>query len=228
MALTSKALRSFKAYERRKMKIGEMKAQAVALMLPSVSVKLDESSDEDIIRAIYEMKSDPNLESILEGSVGAINRAIAYIESRGLSVVRCVDIPSSTCERKNGKTLLTPSEDFLSPERVLLHQGDVTYALGFEMENGMILAHSQGGGVYTVVYKTKIPRITRATSDAYEIELPYGIAESIPYYIVSDIAREDNEELAKYAFEIFEKTVNSIGQREAPCNECFQIVYKWD
>ena len=209
------------------MKIGEMKAQAVALMLPSVTVRLDESSDEEIIRAIYEMKSDPNLESILESSVGAINRALTYIESRGLSVVKCVDIPSSSCERKNGRVLLSPGEDFLSIERVLLHQGDLTYALGFEIENGKISAERLNG-VYTVVYKTKIPRITRATSDAYEIELPYGMAESIPYYIVSDLAREENEGLAKYALEIFEKTVNSIGHREAPCNECFQIVYKWD
>ncbi len=209
------------------MKIGEMKAQAITLMFPSCSVKLDESSDEDVIRAIYEMKSNPNFEAILEGSVGAINRAFSYIESRGLSLVKCVDVPSSSCEKRNGKILLPAEKDLLSVEKVLLHAWDKTYALGFEVENGMILAeHRQG--VYTVVYKTKIPRITRTTSDAYEPQLPYGMAECIPYFIVSDLAREENEEMAKYALEHFEKTVKSIGEREAPCHECFQIVYRWE
>ncbi|MBQ8146117.1 MAG: hypothetical protein IJ039_04985 [Clostridia bacterium] len=209
------------------MKIGEMKAQAITLMFPQASVKLDESSDEDVIRAIYEMKSNPNFESILEGSVGAINRAFSYIESRGLSTLKCVDIPSSTCEKRNGKIVLPSNDELLTVERVLLHSCDKAYAIGFETENGSILTEYRAG-IYTVVYRTKIPRITRTTSDAYEPILPHGMAECIPYFIVSDLAREENEEMAKYALEHFEKTVQSIGEREAPCHECFQIVYKWD
>lgn len=209
------------------MKIGEMKAQAISLMLPNVAVKLDESSDEEIIRAIYEMKSDPNLESILESSVGAINRALSYLEASGLSMTKCVDVPSSSCERQGDKAIIKLEDDFMWAERVLLHTNDVTYALGFEKSNGVITTEYMNG-VYTVVYKPQITRITRTTSDAYDIILPYGIAEFIPYYIVSDLAREENPELAEYAYENFERAVNRIERQIAPCDECFQLVYKWD
>ena len=209
------------------MKIGEMKAQAITLMFPSFSVKLDESSDEDIIRAIYEMKSNPNFEGILEGSIGAINRAFSYIESRGYSTLRCVDIPSSKCEKRNGKIALPLCQDSFKVERVLFHTEERTFELDFNIENESILTKSKNG-VYTVVYRMKIPRITRVTSDAYKPELPQGMAEYIPYYIVSDLAREENEELAKYALDHFEKGVKCIGEISAPCNQCFDIVYKWE
>ena len=210
------------------MKIGEMKAQALTLMFPQATVKFDETSDEEIIRAIYEMKSNPNFESILQGSVGAINRAFSYIESRGLSIVKCTDIVGSTCERRGGKILLPFGEDFLLVNRVLLHINDRTYELDFEVENGSILTEYRQNGVYTVVYKEKIPRITRTTSDAYEPQLPVGIAECIPYFIVSDLAREENGEMARYALDRFEKAIKSIGENQAPCHECFQIIYRWD
>ena len=209
------------------MKLGEIKAQAITIMFPQATIKLDTPSDEGIIRAIYEMKSNPNFESILEGSIGAINRAFSYIELNDLSETKCVDVPSSLCKRQNDKILLPKENDLLRVERVLFHTYDKAIQQEFDIGNeGILTKYRQG--VYTVIYKRKIPRITSVTSDAYEPELPYGMAEYIPYFIASDLARDENEALAKYALDHFENGIKALKGKEAPCSQCFEIVYRWD
>ena len=117
------------------MKLGEIKIQALSIVYPHLVVRYDDGDEDEINNAVYELKSNPNLEGALESSIGSINRALAHIESMGLGGTRCVDIAASTLKRSaGGQAIIAPEGDFYSVERVLCHRGGKTYACGYECQ----------------------------------------------------------------------------------------------
>lgn len=206
------------------MKLGEIKAQSISIMYPSAPVKFDDTDDASIIRAIAALKSDPNYESIIEATVGAINRCFSRLETLDLSQTKCHDIPFSLCEVKGDSVIITPPKDFLKSMRLLAHRNGKTYVCGVEIQGDKIVTDFKGVA-YTLVYKTKIPRITRSTSESYEIDLSPGICDIIPYYIKADLLSDEREDDALEARDMFEKHAHYLINNEIPCSACFQIIY---
>ena len=207
------------------MLLGEIKIQALSLMYPDASFWYDDSDAEGVEDAIYELKADHNFSGLLEASVGAINRAFSAIEKRGLSGVKCDDVALSLCERtRDGQVVITPREDFLSLERLLCHKGGKTYACSVRVLENKIYTDTVGE-VYTLVYREKIPRIKRVTPDSREVELPAGLCEAIPYFVMSELIGGEDSQRALSSREEFFRALDGCERYTASCNQCFQIIY---
>ena len=210
------------------MNLGEIKIQALMLMYPDASVKYDDSTGQGIENAVYELKCNPNFEGLLEACVGSINRAFSQIEAMELSGVKCVDKAHSLCKRApDGRVIIETEKDFLSLHRLYCHVGDNTYPCTYELMDNHIYA-DKVGQVYTVVYRTKIPRITRTTKESLEIELPNGICEAIPYFVMAELLGKEDGDRAREARELFEKMISQQEKSQPCCHQCFQIVYSME
>ena len=217
----------YKPVERNKMKLGEIKLQAIRLGFPDFFISCDEEDDQSLIDTVASLKQDPNFSGFLESAVGAVNRGLAYIESRGLSPSKCVDYQSGLCPRgSEGGALLPLPSDCLAVERVVLIQGDKRYFLGFEVQGEQILTEERQG-VYTVVYKTKIPRVFSTTRDSYEVALPEGLGDILPYFVASDILGVDKE-CATGLRQYFEEIVGYMSKKSSPCYTCLETRYSME
>ena len=206
------------------MKLGEIKVQAIALMYPNADVRLDDTDAQSINEAILELKSDPNFEGVLENIVGSVNRCLTYLEIKGLSHTMCCDVPLSLCKRQGERAVIDLPKDCFKADRLLVHRDGRAYICGYEQIGDKIVAHSCGD-VFTLVYKSRLERVNRSTDECCELDLPYGVAELIPYYIKGDLYVQENKEEATLSMERFEKYASSLAEIEPPCAECLQIVY---
>ena len=211
------------------MRIGEIKKEALLLMYPNAPIRFDTSSDEELEKGVFELKCNPSYEGLLESAVGSINRALAIIEGRGLSLTKCHDIASSICDRRgDGRIILKTMDDFLSVEMLLFHANGKTVACPYQLIGDELITDYRHG-VFTVVYKSKLPRITSVTAEAYKLMLPSGVAELIPYFVKADLFTQESEEEARASRELFDRGLEEISSRaKAQCHQCFQIVYSME
>lgn len=210
------------------MLLGEIKILTLSMMYPDASYPIDDSTPEGVENAIFRMKADHNFKGLLEATVGAINRAFSIIEEKGLSFAKCTDRALSLCKRTDdGRVIITPSADFLSLERLLCHKEGKTYACGYEVLENKVYTDTVGD-VYTLVYREKIPRIKRVTRDSYEVELPNGLCEAIPYYVMSQLLGREDLQRARDSREQFYSALDRCERRSAPCHQCFQIIYSME
>lgn len=210
------------------MKIGEIKAQAITLMYPEAVIKMDTEDADNVERAIYELKADHNFEGILEECVGAINRAVAHIESMGLSQLTCTDISAEQGRALQGNrlALTVPTELYRMESIVWSHNGREETVSYTRVENEVLVPKRKG--VYTLIYRSRAPRITGTTKDSFELLLPWGVAEALPYFVASDLLLQENEESAKLLRERFESAVSALKQAPLPCSDCFQTIYSME
>ncbi|MBE6673523.1 MAG: hypothetical protein E7596_00280 [Ruminococcaceae bacterium] len=210
------------------MKIGEIKAQAIMLMYPDVSISFDEEDEKDVERAIYELKLNPNFEGVLRFCIGSINRALSYVEGQGFAETKCVDISSADCQRTNdGRAVLPMPNDVFSIERVLCHAGGKAYELCFEVRGNEIISDYKSD-TYTVIYKVKAERITSATPDSYKLNVSDSIAEAIPYFVAAELFKQENSQASQGYFDYFEDSIKRIGEMKAPCHQCFETIYSME
>lgn len=210
------------------MKIGEIKAQAIMLMYPDVSLSFDEADAQDVERAIYELKLDPNFEGVLKASVGSINRALSYIDGQGYGETKCVDISSADCQKtRDGRVLIKMPQDLLRVEDVLCYFGTRAKRLCFEVRGKDIITECKSG-TYTVIYKRITPRIKSTSADSGELEISNSLAEIIPYFIAGELFKQENPEASTGFFEYFQRSVASHGEMKAPCHRCFEAVYSME
>ena len=210
------------------MNLGEIKIQALSLLYPDESVKYDDTTERGVENAVYELKQNHNFSGLLEASVGAINRAFSQIEAKGLSVIKCVDKAYSLCQKtKDGRVVIDAPDDFLKIDKLLCHKREKTYACSFEAFGNKIYT-DLAGDVYTLVYYTKIPRVTRTTKDSLEIDLPAGVYEAIPYFVVAELISGEDSQRAREAKEEFYRCLDACEKIAAPCHQCFQIIYSME
>ena len=210
------------------MNLGEIKIQALSLIYPDESVKYDDTTEQGIENAVYELKQNHNFGGLLEASVGAINRAFSQIEAKGLSVIKCVDKAYSLCQTsRDGRVVIEADSDFLKLDKLLCHKADKTYACDFEALGNKIYTPFVGS-VYTLVYYTKIPRILRTTKESMVIDLPWGVHEAIPYYVMAELISSEDSQRAEAGKEEFYKILDACEKNVAPCHQCFQIIYSME
>ena len=211
------------------MRIGEMKAQALMLMYPDAPVRFDSTDDFSVENALYELKCNPNYEGLLESAVGSINRAFSVIEARGLSLTKCHDISSSICDKRgDGRIVIKTMDDFLSVETLLCHAGGKTFSCPYQLV-GDTLITDYHRGVFTLIYKTAIPRISSVTKDSYKPMLQRGVGELIPYFIKADLFSQENEEEARLCRDLFDKGLEAVAlHSKIQCHQCFQTIYSME
>lgn len=207
------------------MKIGEIKRQALMLIFPNIELEYDEDSIEDLV---YSLKSSPSYSSYLSGSVGAINRALASIEQKGLSGKGSITL-SLEDGVKNGGYLcfdLSRKREILQVKCVLLNSGIHQGETEFEMLDNSTLAIKcqDKKGSIQIVYSRRLARISHATSASDELLLEGGIEEIIPYFVKADLLLGERSEEAVTSRNIYEKMIEeyiSKSSRELP----FKTVY---
>lgn len=208
------------------MKLGEIKLEAVSLMYPGAYVGYD-IDDESLERVIFQMKSDPNLEGVMESIVGSINRCFTRIENKDLSELKCIDLPISLCKRVGEGYGIALPKDCLRVERLIAQAYGKSFGCDYDILDSMAVTTFEGQ-VYTLVYRTKIPRITSATKEKYEISFPMGIEALIPYFIKGELFTQEDKEEAKTSMEVFERDTNNLADKNNPCRACFQVIYSME
>lgn len=206
------------------MKLGEIKVQALMLMYPSLGVKVDSSSDESINNLIFELKANPNYEALLLDSVGAINRALSYLEFKGISKAKCVQLQAKEQKRLSNGKCLVELKDLYRVESVKTYINGSEYELSWEQrEKEIILDYINSE--YYITYKAIIPRISQLTEDSLEIDLPREALELIPYYVKWELFVIEDYSSAKESREYFENMVSQLAKDKAQCKVLFSTIY---
>ena len=194
-------------------------------MYPDATPRYDSSIPKEIERAVYELKADHNFAGLLEATVGSINRAFGVIESGRLTDQSCADVRLSDCKRtKDGRVEIPLPNDCLLPERLYCHRGARTYESAFNVLQGKLYT-DRVCDLYTVIYRGKIPRITSVTPDSYSVEIEEMLCQAIPYFVMSELLSKEEPQRAKAAREQFDAALRCRAITEAPCHQCFDIVY---
>lgn len=202
------------------MKIGEIKAHSIILICPEVQISYDRNSEESIVDAIENLKCDPNIRDIALGCVPSINRAFSIIEARGGSKTRCIKKQLKATE---GKIKLSEiAQDVLSVSRVYFDGRMVSFEGVCDDE---IYLDIKNAGEYTFVYKSKIERISEATSDFADVSLSEGIAEIIPYFVKSDIIAGEDKEGAMASKLLFDSMLTELLNRPIIASPSVETVY---
>ena len=192
------------------MKLGQIKLEAILLMYPDANVKFDDTDDESINRAVFELKCDSNFEGLLEATVGSINRALSQIEAHGLTCQRLINIPKEECEIISGDKVKIPlCKDFLRLQGLFYKNGNSFFDCECQVFDNCIITKSLNAD-YLMTYLASAQRINRKTSDSYELLLPKGVCEAIPYFVKSDLYAAENEREAQRAKEIFDGMIRDI------------------
>ena len=63
---------------------------------------------------------------------------------------------------------------------------------------------------YTLIYRPQIARVTSLTDDGVEIDVPDNIAQLIPYFLKSELYREDEVSEAEKARVFYEQGMAAI------------------
>ena len=207
------------------MKLGEIKIQAIQLMYPGILIRARNESDGDLNCIISELKSNSSLSPVIEAMTGAVNRALAYLEARGTVPYDCVDIPSTECQRILGnKAKIILPKGLLSIERMYIANDGKATLCEYELFGDYALTEMKSG-IYTVIYKKALNRISGIEDEDTEIELLNGIGEALPYFIKADLFSQDSGDEAKEARAVFDGIVERIENRPSPCQGCFESVY---
>ena len=180
------------------MKIVDIKKEALNLMFASYEVidDLDENSNE--------------IGSYVRAMNGSIYRALQRILQKGLSPLKRLeakDIPSEAILSENPLTIdTTKLDDFYKLERVIVdyvfYQGNADYRY-----EGRVLTLMGGASKTnaTILYYKKTPKANELT-DNYDLT-DWGLDEDlqsiIPYFIKSELYREDDLVDARESLNIF-------------------------
>lgn len=209
------------------MKIGAIKAEVISLMYPDEVLLIDETDEQSLNTSLYELGCNPNLQGILEGCVGSINRCLAYVESRGVGEINCFHLQGKSCVRDAvGNAVIELPKDVSSIESVILRKGREVIYPSYQRVEGKLLVDFHSG-IYTVTYKPKLQKISRITDNSHDIYLPCGLDLQIPYYVVADLTSQERPELSKWARDIFEDALAFAEKASAPpCQACVLSVYE--
>lgn len=192
-----------------KIKIGEIKCEALRLVFPELDLHFDSDNAESINSAVANLKCDPTLKGYLDSCVGAINRALSIIESKGASKTEIKTI-SLKGKAKIGGMVRVPLKDEVKEAHNVIAVYQNGKSVNFTKEaDGILLVESQNGEA-EILYNSKIPRISEKTSDSYEIELDPAILELIPYFVRSELILGEDEKGAKDAKNEFLSALNSV------------------
>ncbi len=194
------------------MKLGKIKAEALYMCLANPDISGGFDTDEEITEALYQLKSDPNLSDYLNASIGAINRCFSFLEMKELSPVRTAKVTASASNDGASRLALNALiPDFLKIKSIFAIKGDSIAPLKdfIEISGGELLLKDTADR-YSVSYYSKIPRISAATPESYDIMLDDCVCQLIPYFVKGDILRVDDADEAEASMSFFKEAISSV------------------
>lgn len=182
------------------MKLGEIKIEALKLMFASYE------RDFSVSDLNADAASDTYRDYLIN-MPGAINRAFAIIENKGVLPSKAASI---TCEE------FPLPDDCLAVDRVV-YRGRGEYIPNFpyalEGDTLIITDPMREGEKYILYYKPRITRVSSGTSnedDLMEYGIPDYIAVYIPYFIKGELYREEQPGEASEAHNLFMKALDEL------------------
>lgn len=199
------------------MKLGEIKIEALKLMFASYDRDLSLAKMDDL-------KADSAFRDLLYNMPPAINRAFSIIENRG--VLRDIVQTYSPSSAEPGMPVSVPECLTASHGELggMLHMITYRVSVGFSWipftdvigrsDGNVLLPSIVAGEEYAVHYAPQICRVTSVTSDDVDIPILPDVACLIPYYIKSEVYREEDAEEANNARTWFDAGLTEIVKHE--------------
>ena len=208
------------------MRIGEIKIQSILLMYPSFQLRLDDTDEKSIKNAIFELKADSQIGDLLSSMVGSINRALSYIERRGLSRDRVVEI--TDFQSRDDVAVIDTSliEGFLSLEKIIARYSGKETEPDVRVENGKIIAPKADS--YKITYKEKIKRVSQISDEGEHLLIDNNIAELLPYFIKGELFKEENQQDAIQAMTLLEKEIDYLLMNKRSDGLFVEAIYRAD
>ncbi len=202
------------------MKLGEIKIEALKLMFASYEIDFTEAQ-------LSEKAASETYRDYLINMPGAINRAFAIIENKGVLPVKRYEI-KNTEEIKVGTSFdMSVVKDFFSVERVIFEgaHGEYVPQYPYLLEGTVIRFPDTlaDGEKYTVLYR---PKIKRVTNDAADVDVPDYIAVYIPYFIKGELYREEEPGEASEAYNLFMKALDEL-MPESAGGGSVTTIFRW-
>ena len=187
------------------MNLGEIKIEALKLMGANAGAQIHTSMLSSYI-------NDEKYSDYLIAMPGAINRAFAVIENKGV-------LPSKDYVKNfNDKTYqgyqpIDVDADFLSVDNVTVRSTNGQYfstVQYYTQGNVVYVELPPGAEVLNIKYRPKIQRIDEDSNNEQELDIPDNISALIPYFIKGDLFRFDEPDEANNARSWFEQGLDEI------------------
>ncbi len=193
-----------------KIKIGEIKRQALMLIFPELELQLDEENEKSLCDLLNNLRCDPSIKSYLDSMPPAINRALGKIEGCGATKTKIVEISEDSLEYQNGgyRLNLESLDNALYVKEIYKNGKSISFDT---LERDAILINEKGN--LKVYYKPRLARISNKTDESQELNLPRDVAEIIPYYIKSELVYEDDKESSKDSLNEFNSRLLSLADK---------------
>lgn len=195
--------------QREKMKLGEIKMQALRLMF--VQAADDYTADE-----ISQLERDEECKDYIANMPGAINRCLANLESRDVLPVKRAVLSVLAGESYGGRVrydLPHVLPDLFKVERVAWESEDGGYisTVRYLKEgDSLMLSEISEKERYIILYRPRATRINAYTNNDTELNIPEHIAALIPYYVKSELYRIDEPDEAQEARNLYETGLAEI------------------
>lgn len=194
------------------MTLGEIKIEALKLMFTNINDDIDEYN-------IAHYYDDENYKGYLYGMNGSINRCFGRIEERKVLPPKTRQLQASEGEASNKYiryNLDALISDFNAIDRIIYEGNNGEYIADHDFMtegNTLVVDNKVDKGVYRVVYKPSIKRLTLGADDNAIIDIPDSIASIIPYYVKGDLFRDDEPNEASESRNWFEQALNEISYK---------------
>ena len=202
------------------MKIGEIKRQSLLLIFPEIEARFDSESAESVNEGIAALKCDPSIRSYLEAAMPSINRALCEIENAGATKTK------HTTVAFGGSGMLDLSEmvDDLLHVLCIYQNGK---AVSYSERDTRILLGGAIAGEIEIVYKSRVEKVRFTTEEATEIDLDFGVASLIPYFVASELCEAENGERAASLRKKFLDGLIKYNKENIAAPSEVEAVYSW-
>lgn len=215
--------------EEGKMKLGELKLEALMLIYPADELKCNIDDSDELCDKIAELASDSGYYDYLVAMPGAINRCFAELEGRGLVPKKSYTVKDGDKEQVGTrvKVDLSKIESLLRVERVLFY-GDFSDIR--EIEHSYLgdkeLLLPKMDGTYVIIYTPVTNRVYHYSVDSDEVHLPEDVCALIPYFVKSELLRAENEKEAAVARNTFEVMLDALSRKDVGYQTKVQSIYE--
>lgn len=212
------------------MKIGEVKAEALHLMFATQGEELDPSDMIDLV-------GSEAYGSYLVAMTGSINRCLADLEIKEIPYPSRIYRLSTDDTKKedSGYAVVDLKEkipDLLKIIRVcdFRYLADIRKEMPYHLEGNLMILPSCNSEKETrvVVYRPCLPRITPTTDPSEELPISDRISAWIPYWIVGELFREDEPELAAEMMNRYQTKMQDILNEVQPTQTAVVSVFSME
>ena len=191
------------------MKLGTLKIQCLKLLFANGNEAITEEH-------LEQYENDDRYRDYLILMTDSINRALFDLECRG-----CLPVKRHRLENGEGtppKYDLSGISDFYEIERITAAGYDQYIGfMPFSKEGNVLILLDEIPGEavdYTLIYRPAAPRVRSTTSDDDELGIPDRFCEAIPYFVKSELFREEEPQEANYARQLWETATQRATQRD--------------